>query len=34
VFVAAMALGMAAHAAWQRRRVTASQPPLVAGPDG
>jgi uncharacterized membrane protein YedE/YeeE len=34
VFVAAMALGMAAHAAWQRRRVTASQPPLVAGADG
>jgi uncharacterized membrane protein YedE/YeeE len=34
VFVAAMALGMAAHDAWQRRRLRAPRPPLAAGADG
>jgi uncharacterized membrane protein YedE/YeeE len=34
VFVIAMALGMAAHDVWQRRRVTTSQATLAASADG
>jgi hypothetical protein len=34
VFVAAMALGMAAYNAWQRRRVAAAPSTLAASADG